>query len=78
MGIDLDMVMAILAIIGYAITFYTFYRNQKKEHEETIRKLQKIEDTQAEHGRRLNDHNRYAEMFREYGEDIAFIRGKLE
>ena len=28
--------------------------------------------------RRVDSHNRYAEMFREYGEDIAFIRGRLE
>ena len=80
-----EHLMPILAIIGYIITIAAFYLNQKKEHDETIRKLQRIEDTQAEHGRRLDDHNHYAELFTDTKDDIAeikatvaYIKGKTE
>ena len=81
----LETLMSILAVLGYVVTFATFYHNQKKEHDETIRKLQRIEDTQAEHGRRLDDHNHYAELFTDTKDDIAeikatvaYIKGKTE
>lgn len=83
--IDQDTLLFVFAVLSYIITFITFYKNQKKEHDETIRKLQKIEDTQAEHGRRLDDHNHYAELFAQSSEnnakiqaDVAYIKGKLE
>lgn len=78
-------IMSVLAILGYIVTFAAFYLNQKKEHDETIRELQKIKDTQEEHGRRLDDHNHYAELFAESKDDIAetkaniaYIKGKIE
>ena len=82
---DLSTFLAVLAILGYFVTFATFYRNQKKEHEENVKEIQKIKDTLEEHGRLIESHNKYAEMFKSTAKDIsevkeavAFIKGQLE
>lgn len=83
--IDFDTLLAVFALIGYFVTFATFYRNQKKEHEESVKEFQKVKDTLEEHGRLIESHNHYAEMFRsctkdisEVKEAVAFIKGQLE
>ncbi len=75
---DNETILFVLAVFSYLVTFVTFYRNQKREHDENVKEIQKIKDTLDQHGKLIESHNKYAEMFREYGEDIAFIRGKLE
>lgn len=75
---DNETTLFALAIISHLVTFVTFHRNQKRDHDESVKEIQKIKDTLAQHGKLIESHNKYAEMFREYGEDIAFIRGQLE
>lgn len=51
---------------------------RRREQEKDALWKQSVNDQLDRLTKRVDSHNRYAEMFREYGEDIAFIRGKLE
>ena len=70
--------MSILAIAN-------FVHSRKQEAKERQRQLEadavwkaSVNQQLDRLTKRVDSHNRYAEMFREYGEDIAFIRGMLE
>lgn len=78
MAIDFETVLAVFAVLGYFVTFAKYAIDRKKDSENRARESQKLQDKIEELSKRVDSHNRYAEMFREYGEDIAFIRGKLE
>lgn len=74
----LSGVVSILAIVN-------FVHSRKQEAKERQRQLEADAVWKASVNqqldaltKRVDSHNRYAEMFHEYGEDIAFIRGKLE
>ena len=74
----LSGIVSILAIVN-------FVHSRKQEAKERQRQLEEDAVWKASVNQQLNaltqrvdSHNRYAEMFREYGEDIAFIRGMLE
>ena len=74
----LSGIVSILAIVN-------FVHSRKQEAKERQRQLEADAVWKASVNQQLNaltqrvdSHNRYAEMFREYGEDIAFIRGMLE
>lgn len=71
MEIDGNTVLMILTIISYLITFAKMSIDRARDN-------QQVKDQLKELSKRVDSHNRYAEMFREYGEDIAFIRGQLE
>ena len=71
MEIDGNTVLMILTIISYLITFAKMSIDRARDN-------QQVKDQLKELSERVDSHNRYAEMFREYGEDIAFIRGQLE
>lgn len=75
---NLELFLSVLAIIGYFITFAKYLSDRKAEAERRAKDNQRLEDAIQNLARRVDSHNRYAEMFREYGEDIAFIRGQLE
>ena len=74
----LSGIVSILAIVN-------FVHSRQQEAKERQRQLDADAVWQARVNqqldrltKRVDSHNRYAEMFREYGEDIAFIRGMLE
>lgn len=71
MEIDGNTILMILTIISYLITFAKMSIDRARDN-------QQVKDQLKELSKRVDSHNRYAEMFREYGEDIAFIRGQLE
>lgn len=71
MEIDGNTILMILTIISYLITFVKMSIDRARDN-------QQVKDQLKELSKRVDSHNRYAEMFREYGEDIAFIRGQLE
>lgn len=78
MDFNIDIFLAVLAVIGYFITFAKYTADRKKDAEDRARETQKLEDSINSLSKRVDSHNRYAEMFHEYGEDIAFIRGQME
>ena len=74
----LSGIVSILAIVN-------FVHSRKQEAKERQRQLEadavwkaSVNQQLDRLTKRVDSHNRYAEMFREYGEDIAFIRGMLE
>ena len=74
----LSGIVSILAIVN-------FVHSRKQEAKERQRQLEadavwkaSVNQQLSALTQRVDSHNRYAEMFREYGEDIAFIRGMLE
>lgn len=74
----LSGIVSILAILNFI-----YARNQERDEKRKEKEEQKVwrkgvDDRLDRLTERVDSHNRYAEMFREYGEDIAFIRGKLE
>lgn len=71
MEFDGNTVLMILTIASYIITFAKMSIDRARDN-------QQVKDQLKELSKRVDSHNRYAEMFREYGEDIAFIRGQLE
>ena len=71
MELDGNTVLMILTIVSYIITFAKMSIDRARDN-------QQVKDQLKELSKRVDSHNRYAEMFREYGEDIAFIRGQLE
>lgn len=71
MEFDGNTVLMILTIVSYIITFAKMSIDRARDN-------QQVKDQLKELSKRVDSHNRYAEMFREYGEDIAFIRGQLE
>lgn len=84
-AVVIPLVVSSLSGIVSILAIFNFVHTRKKEAEE--KRLQQEQDAiwrdrvnqQLDQlSRRVDSHNRYAEMFREYGEDIAFIRGKLE
>lgn len=81
----LPLVVSALSGIVSILAIANFVHSRKQEAKERQRQLEEdavwkagVNQQLAALNRRVDSHNRYAEMFREYGEDIAFIRGQLE
>lgn len=78
-------VASLLAIATAICTIISFKRARKKEIEEEAKWHQRIEDVLVQNtdniktlSKRVDSHNHYAELFGEYGEDIAYIRGTMD
>lgn len=86
MGLEnIPLVVSCLSGIVSILAIVNFIHGRRQEREERRREQEKdalwkqsVNDQLDRLTKRVDSHNRYAEMFREYGEDIAFIRGQLE
>lgn len=74
----LSGIVSILAIINFVHARKKEQAEKEKQRQEDAIWKDQVNRQLDQLTRRVDSHNRYAEMFREYGEDIAFIRGKLE
>lgn len=81
----IDLLLSVLAIVGYFITFTKYAADRKADAERRAKESQKIEDALENLTVRVDSHNHYAEMFAEtkseiseVKENVAFIRGKIE
>ena len=74
----LSGVVSILAILNFIHSRRQEREERRREQEKDALWKQSVNDQLDRLTKRVDSHNRYAEMFREYGEDIAFIRGQLE
>ena len=74
----LSGVVSILAILNFINSRRQEREERRREQEKDALWKQSVNDQLDRLTKRVDSHNRYAEMFREYGEDIAFIRGQLE
>ena len=74
----LSGVVSILAILNFIHSRRQEREERRREQEKDALWKQSVNDQLERLTRRVDSHNHYAEMFREYGEDIAFIRGQLE
>lgn len=81
----IPLIVSCLSGIVSILAIANFVHSRKQEAKERQRQLEADAVWKASVNQQLNaltqrvdSHNRYAEMFREYGEDIAFIRGMLE
>ena len=71
-------IVSILAIVNFIHSRRQEREERRREQEKDALWKQSVNDQLDRLTKRVDSHNRYAEMFREYGEDIAFIRGQLE
>lgn len=74
----LSGIVSILAIVNFIHSRRQEREERRREQEKDALWKQSVNDQLDRLTKRVDSHNRYAEMFREYGEDIAFIRGQLE
>ena len=74
----LSGVVSILAILNFVYNKRKEREERRKEQEQDAIWKARVNNQLDTLTRRVDSHNHYAEMFREYGEDIAFIRGQLE
>ena len=74
----LSGIVSILAIVNFIHSRRQEREERRREQEKNAIWKQSVNDQLDRLTKRVDSHNRYAEMFREYGEDIAFIRGQLE
>ena len=86
MGLEnIPLIVSCLSGVVSILAILNFIHSRRQEREERRREAEKdalwkqsVNDQLERLTRRVDSHNRYAEMFREYGEDIGFIRGQLE
>ena len=83
--LSLPLVVSCLSGIVSILAIINFVHARKKEQEEKVKQQEadaiwkaSVNQQLDQLTKRVDSHNRYAEMFRSYGEDIAFIRGQLE
>lgn len=74
----LSGIVSILAILNFI-----HVRNQERDEKRKEKEEQKVwrkgvDDRLDRLTERVDSHNRYAEMFHEYGADIAYIRGVID
>lgn len=81
----IPLIVSCLSGIVSILAIANFVHSRKQEAKERQRQLEadavwkaSVNQQLDRLTKRVDSHNRYAEMFREYGEDIAFIRGMLE
>ena len=74
----LSGIVSILAIVNFIHSRRQEREERRREQEKDALWKQSVNGQLDRLTKRVDSHNRYAEMFREYGEDIAFIRGQLE
>ena len=74
----LSGIVSILAIVNFIHSRRQEREERRREQEKDALWKQSVNDQLDRLTKRVDSHNRYAEMFREYGEDIAFIRGQQE
>ena len=81
----IPLIVSCLSGVVSILAIFNFVRSRKQEARERQRQLEadavwkaSVNQQLDALSKRVDSHNRYAEMFRQYGEDIAFIRGQLE
>ena len=81
----IPLIVSCLSGIVSILAIANFVHSRKQEAKERQRQLEadavwkaSVNQQLDRLTKRVDSHNRYAEMFRSYGEDIAFIRGMLE
>ena len=81
----IPLIVSCLSGIVSMLAIVNFVHSRKQEAKERQRQLEadavwkaSVNQQLDRLTKRVDSHNRYAEMLHEYGEDIAFIRGMLE
>ena len=75
---SLELFLSIVSVVGVICALLVNVGVLKKNHDDTVRHQQQIDDNIKELTKRVDEHNNYAKMFQEATNDIAFIKGKME